>query len=111
MRKLGSYIPLELLFWLTGLLLLGLADPQVKGGHHHFTLCPLANLGFSWCPGCGIGRSITQLMHGNFAESFNQHWFGLPALFIIGWRIVVLVRLNFFKDRVVNLSIGRDNHV
>lgn len=111
MRKLLRYLPLELLFWLTALILLAFADPHVKGDHQHFTLCPLANLGFSGCPGCGIGRSITQLMHGNLAESFKQHWFGLPALLIISWRIIVLIRLNFFKDKVVNLSIGRNNHV
>jgi len=111
MLKLLNYIPLELLIWLTALVLLGFTDPEVKGDHHHFTLCPLANLGLSWCPGCGIGRSITQLMHGNFSGSFKQHWFGLPALLIINWRIVVLFRLNFFKDKVVNLSIGRNKHV
>ena len=97
--KMLNRIPVELIFWITALVLLAAAAP-VKHGHiHHFTLCPLANIGFDWCPGCGIGRAITQLFHGNIRESLEQHWFGVPALMIIVHRIVELVNRIIINNR------------
>ncbi len=82
-------LPVELIFWCTALAALAITNPT----NHHFTLCPLANLGFEeWCPGCGLGRSISYLFRGNFAQSFNQHWLGMPALGIILFRIYQLLR-------------------
>ena len=84
----------ELIFWVLALAMLGIATPEEYGHAHHFTLCPLANLGIDWCPGCGLGRAITQLLHGNITESWKHHWFGIPALFIIVFRIAGLIKLN-----------------
>ncbi len=84
-------VKLELIFWISGLIILLSIDPSV----HHFTLCPLENLGFSWCPGCGLGRSIAHLFHGNIQESFNLHWFGIPALGIILQRVFQLSKQQF----------------
>ena len=94
--KSGAWrqIPFELVFWVAAVVLLAIAEPEVHGHAHHFTLCPLANMGFDWCSGCGIGRAITQLLHGNIEESFAHHWFGLPALLIILYRILTLIRIN-----------------
>ncbi|SFA43539.1 Protein of unknown function [Pedobacter suwonensis] len=99
MKYIKSF-PLELFFWLTALILLATAD----GHQHHFTLCPLANLGFEdWCPGCGIGRSISHILHGEFTESFSEHWFGFPALLIIIYRICTLIR-NKKKFKVLTTN-------
>lgn len=85
--KIVKQIPLELIFWITALLLLGLSNP----GSHHYSFCILSNLGFEkWCPGCGLGRSISHLLQGEFVASFKQHWFGLPALLILVHRIYTL---------------------
>lgn len=89
-----SRVPLELTLWITALTLLGSADPVNHQYGHHFTLCPLANLGFHWCPGCGLGRAMTQVLHGNVSESFRYHWLGLPAVMIIGYRIIILSRIS-----------------
>lgn len=75
--------PAELLIWLIALISLACTDPQA----HHFTLCPLANLGLTWCPGCGLGRAISYIFHADISGSFRQHWFGIPALFILLHRI------------------------
>lgn len=83
-----SSVPLELLCWVSALLYLALLEP----GGDHFTLCPLANLGFSWCPGCGLGRSVSSLLHADFASSLHYHWLGLPALIILLHRISVLLK-------------------
>lgn len=95
--KTLNRIPLELLFWIAALVLLGMAEPQGHHQAHHFTLCPLAGMGLDWCPGCGIGRSLTQLLHGNIAESIEHHWFGIPALLIISYRIGVLISARFLN--------------
>jgi len=85
--------PLELTFWILALVLLATANPH----EHHFTLCPLANLGLTWCPGCGLGRSITALFHGQINESIHQHWFGIPALMTIVYRIYQLTHQMVLK--------------
>ncbi|MEJ7779243.1 MAG: DUF2752 domain-containing protein [Daejeonella sp.] len=91
--------PLELITWSAALLFLSVSYP-VKASH--LTLCPLDNLGFSWCPGCGLGRSISYLMHGEIKLSFSQHWFGIPALGILIFRIVQL--LNKFHLNLLSTS-------
>ncbi len=85
--KLIKPISVELIFWLAALTALALNNPTA----HHFSLCPLANLGFEhWCPGCGLGRSIGLLLHGHIGQSITQHWLGIPALLIILHRIYAL---------------------
>ena len=79
---------LELFFWLGALFSLALSDPAAQ----HFSLCPLFNLGISWCPGCGLGRALSSLLHLDFAASLRHHWFGIPAFFILLNRIGQLSR-------------------
>ncbi|MDN3689104.1 DUF2752 domain-containing protein [Cyclobacterium jeungdonense] len=86
---------LEFLIWtiaLVGLYFSGIAD-----GQHH-SLCPLANLGISWCPGCGLGRSMHDFMHGAFQASWGWHPFGGFALLVIMWRQFEL--LLFIKKQI-----------
>lgn len=89
-----SYIPIELLFWVGALALLATAQPMSVGQENHFILCPIAAIGLDWCPGCGMGRAITQVLHGNLNESLKQHWFGVPALLILASRILTLIRIE-----------------
>lgn len=85
---MNSKFPLELIAWLGAIALLALTNPAV----HHYTFCPFANLGFSWCPGCGLGRSISSLLHFDLASAIKYHWFGIPALGILLYRIWQLSR-------------------
>ncbi|MBY0543601.1 MAG: DUF2752 domain-containing protein [Sphingobacteriaceae bacterium] len=101
MKYIKSF-PIELVFWLVALVLLATASPH----EHHFSLCPLANLGFDWCPGCGLGRSITALFNGDINASFAQHWFGIPALLLIAHRIYQLTNQLFNKE--INLKYKED---
>ena len=80
-------IPLEALIWISGLLLLAFA-----GTDSHFTICPLKNAGLNFCPGCGLGKSITLLFHGELANSFAAHPLGIFALFVLTFRIITLLR-------------------
>jgi len=77
----------ELTFWAAALIALAICNPAQPA---HFTLCPFRLLGITWCPGCGIGHAIAFLFDGDVKRSFASHWFGIPALAIILWRIFVL---------------------
>jgi hypothetical protein len=80
-------LPTEALIWT--LALLGLAWFQPLNDAH-FTICPLALAGFDFCPGCGLGRSISYLFHGQFSQSIQTHPLGLVAVFILVHRIITL---------------------
>jgi hypothetical protein len=79
---------LEAIIWLAALTALATAPPSDS----HFTLCPLKNAGFQFCPGCGLGHSITLIFHGDFASSIQMHPLGFIALGILSWRIVTVFR-------------------
>jgi hypothetical protein len=81
---------LEVSFWI--LALAGLYF--MPGGEGHFTLCPIGALGFTWCPGCGLGHALHDMLHGNFVEAFRHHYLVLFAFFIILYRIFQLTILN-----------------
>lgn len=86
-----SKLPLEGICWVTALLLLYFTNPH----DHHFTLCPLENIGFAWCPGCGLGRSIALFLHGEISASFAMHGLGIPAFFVIVHRIYSLLKQTY----------------
>jgi hypothetical protein len=84
-------IPAEALVWIAGLAVLAVMEP---GAEAHFSVCPLALAGFEWCPGCGLGRSITFLFHGDLHHSFESHPLGLFAIIVLLFRIVQLIKSN-----------------
>jgi len=79
----------ELIFWVAAMIALAVGNPREAS---HFTLCPLKLMGINWCPGCGLGHSISFLFHGDIKSSFHAHWFGIPALIIIFNRILFLFK-------------------
>ena len=90
-KKLWSLIGFEALVWILGLAyLLFIHIP----GETHFTICPLANLGFEFCPGCGLGNSISYLFRSDFLTSFHSHPLGIFALIIITIRIISIIKNN-----------------
>ncbi len=101
--KVRPYLPIELIFWVLGLALLATAELPTHFNRPHLVICPLALSGLEVCPGCGLGRSITALFHGEFYLSFQLHWFGLPAFLILFYRISTLMRLQLFSSRKKNL--------
>lgn len=82
---------LELLMWIGALVSLIFVNPYETD---HFTFCLFNQMGIDFCPGCGIGRSITMLYHGNFTDSFNMHPLGVFALVVIIYRIITLLPKN-----------------
>jgi hypothetical protein len=87
--SLVKSIPLELMFWIGGLVYLALIDPFSDSTP---SLCLFEAIGFGSCPGCGLGESISRLFHADMAGSVQAHVLGLPALSIILARIAQLTR-------------------
>ncbi|HEX8039080.1 MAG TPA: DUF2752 domain-containing protein [Chryseosolibacter sp.] len=81
-------LPFEAFCWLTGLLALACMDTS----RTHFTLCPLRNAGFDFCPGCGLGRSVSLLFHGEISASLHAHPLGIFAVIVLSLRIINLTK-------------------
>jgi hypothetical protein len=90
----------ELVFWIAALTLLAFSNPA---GQVHFSLCPLRTMGITWCPGCGLGHSISWLFRGDIANSRHAHWFGIPALGIILYRIYSLTVQRIREQSLLSL--------
>ena len=94
-QNLYRQIPIELLFFSIGLLLLYFINPNKT----HASICPLTNLGFDFCPGCGFGRSLYFLMHFQFSKSWAIHPLGFLGFAVITFRIYTLTR-NIFNQKL-----------
>lgn len=81
--------PLEAAVWIAGFGFLAFIDP---GAQNLPDLCLLHALGITWCPGCGLGRSVAYLLDGSLGPSLATHPLGLPALLLLGWRTLRLVQ-------------------
>jgi len=84
-----SNLPLELIFWIGSIAAILLLDPQ---GGSHLSLCPLNQLGIDWCPGCGLGRSMSLLARGELQASWDMHPLALLAYVVIISRIWQLIK-------------------
>ncbi len=79
---------LEAFIWIAGLILMAVMSPS----NTHASLCPLSAAGLDFCPGCGLGHSVSYLARGNFEASFMAHPLGMVAVLILIWRIVQIFR-------------------
>lgn len=77
--------------WITGFVYLAFFS---NPGQSHFTICPLAHLGNNYCPGCGLGNSISYIFRGEIINSISTHPFGLAAILVISFRIIELTLKN-----------------
>lgn len=75
---------LEGFFWMAALLALALHSPLDEG---HASLCLAKNLNIGFCPGCGLGTSVSWLFRGHLSQSFMSHPLGIPAVVILIHRI------------------------
>lgn len=79
-RRARRFVPWELFVWIGGLTAMATMDPE---GSHLFRLCPLDALGFTFCPGCGLGHSVAYLARGAVMKSLHAHPLGGPAVVIL----------------------------
>ena len=83
---------LEAFIWIAALVYFAFSHVVTET---HFTICPLNLVGFEHCPGCGLGRSLILLLHGQLTESFTMHPLAIPALFFLIVRIGVIFKNHF----------------
>ena len=89
-KSIWKLLGLEALIWICGLTYLAIHIPESS----HFTICPLKNLGVDFCPGCGLGNSISYLFRGDIISSFHSHPLGIFALIILIFRIITIINNN-----------------
>ena len=88
-KSFGKFMAhnLEAFIWLSAIIYFA-ASPLPSGAH--FTICPLSLAGFQHCPGCGLGRALILLLHGQVSESISMHPLAIPALALFATRIVIV---------------------
>jgi hypothetical protein len=86
-KKLFKGINKEMLVWVSGIIFLAAIDPTQE---KIFSLCFIHTMGFKFCPGCGLGKSVSYLLHGEVVQSFQAHPLGIFALFVLIFRIIQL---------------------
>ncbi|MCZ6701413.1 MAG: DUF2752 domain-containing protein [Ignavibacteria bacterium] len=94
MKNLKQYfkiIGFEVAAWISALVFLAFI---YNPGETHFNICPIANLGFDFCPGCGLGNSISYIFNGEYIQSFQSHPLGIFALAVLLFRIIYLIKYN-----------------
>lgn len=79
--------------WTAALICLACYNPATEP---HLALCPLYNLGITFCPGCGLGRSIAYFFHGQFRLSLTTHPLGIFAVIILSFRIIQQTK-NYYR--------------
>lgn len=94
-RKIYYHLPIEAFIWMAGLVILAAYHPEED---QHVSLCLFNSLGFKYCPGCGMGRSLAFLIHGDVARSLQLHPLGPFALLVLLYRICQLM-YNFIKEK------------
>lgn len=82
---------LEAIMWSVALIYLMFINPYEL---NHFSFCLFNIIGIDFCPGCGIGRSISMIYHGDVLGSLKMHPLGIFALGVIFYRIVTLLQKN-----------------
>lgn len=96
LKKILHKVEWEAMMWLAALIYLLFIDPYET---QHFTFCPYKNLGIEFCPGCGIGKSISLLYHLDIVNSFQTHPLGIIAFIIITFRFIHLIKLKYFNTK------------
>ena len=83
----------ELAAWVISIVLLATMDPHLDA---HFSFCLFHFVGIPFCPGCGLGHSISFLFRGELHNSFSAHPLGLFAVLVILFRVYQLIFLHIF---------------
>lgn len=91
----------EILAFTAGLLLLAFMNPHSNGP----TLCLFERMGFSFCPGAGLGHSIALLFRGEIHKSLETNFLGVFSIIILGVRIVQLLIKNHYYNQNKSLEL------
>jgi hypothetical protein len=73
---------------------------MTPGCDPHYSFCVFKFLGLKFCPGCGLGHSISYLFHGDIPASFSAHPLGIFAVIVLMCRIYNLFRIHIFSKTI-----------
>lgn len=85
------FLHFEWIALLSGLLLMIFMNPSTQAA----SFCPIDQLGFDFCPGCGLGKSMALAARGYLSASLQSHPLGLLAIAVIIGRIGSIYRRNY----------------
>ena len=88
----GKVVGIEALIWIAAIIFLALIEPAEST---HFTICPFSAIGIDFCPGCGLGRSVSYILHGEITTSLMVHPLGIFTLIILTTRVISLIKINW----------------
>lgn len=91
---------LEWFTFLSGLLLLGLMDPGTTG----VSFCLFDLAGIDFCPGEGLGHSISYTFRGDFDQAMTAHFMGPSAVLILSGRILYIWMNMYQKQTNTNTT-------
>lgn len=75
---------LEWIAFSAGLILLGFMSPENIG----ISFCFFEFIGIEFCPGEGLGHSISYTFRGEFSSALEAHLAGPAAVIILSFRII-----------------------
>src|SRR5690554_4348265 len=102
MKLLKQHI--EWIAFTLGILALAFMDPETSGT----SFCLFNFMGIEFCPGDGLGHSISYTFRADLESAFKAHLFGPFALLILIFRIIHIWKIKFLNK---NLSIfNRDEN-
>jgi hypothetical protein len=98
-KKLSDFLRkyFEALVFAIALLLLGLMDPNAANG---FSLCLFEQLGISFCPGDGLGHSISYIFRGDIYNALESNILGPFAILVLGGRVLHLIIKNCYNTKI-----------
>ena len=83
---------LEWVVLLTGLVLMAILNPYTL----ETSWCLIDLIGFTYCPGTGLGHSIAYLFRGEIINSLEANLMGPVAVVVLSLRII-----NIWKDLII----------
>ena len=101
--KILKKLDFEAVFWLSAFAYLTFINPYSP---KDLDLCLFSLAGIENCPGCGLGKSISMVFHGDFAGSFNAHPLGIPAIILIVKRIYTLIKNKIYLTKTMEIYNG-----
>ncbi|MGD8427786.1 MAG: DUF2752 domain-containing protein [Balneolaceae bacterium] len=90
----------EIAAFSVGLLLLAFMNPHAAGGTD---FCLFHLMGFSFCPGDGLGHSIAYTFHGEFGNALKANILGPFTIIVLSYRIIqLLFKKNYYNPNKNN---------
>lgn len=94
---------LEWVVFACGLILLGFMSPENTG----ISFCFFDFIGIEFCPGEGLGHSISYTFRGDFSSAMEAHLAGPAAIIILSARIMYIWRNLYNQSK---LTTKKEQH-